>query len=525
MLQHQAPLHQPHHSLRRRIVPALIVASLVLGACGASNADEAGTTDDNVVRSAGAEGFSESVSVTAGPLPTIISTAFQAFSFLKKCLDNQANGEECLANDSSRIKDTLKQVKAMRAEIERNQQQALAEFDSIRNLIRNQSIRSLAENLRPMVVNAELAMMAYEALADCAVSTDGTCRPFIGRDGDQPVPVAEAIEMTEGYFLEKAGNLPSDLPVTASWFTGTSPRYDDGLAEAIWMYNKGLQDVAAGVTDSKIKDARTVPVLTRTLSDTTNQDLGYWGDVFGEYAFLAVTYAGFSGGAPVAQRRQAEADSRIGSTASRQSVMGSVNYYALPALPSNGVVLSNGSTAWLVTPATGAGRPLTPNDVLDLRTIVGAYTSIDKFSQIPGALPPDGWYSVATPIERVSYQKIIVEYRLDGVEWNNVDAAWLVDPANATDSCSSKVRPTTNPPAKPVAGLWPYIFDSVPKITPENRIKLTWERFAANKPIEYSWAPYKATEFGLGAWIACDDVAPGSLVTLLKVPSVMNPAG
>jgi hypothetical protein len=519
MLQHQAPLHQPHHSLRRRIVPALIVASLVLGACGASNADEAGTTDDNVVRSAGAEGFSESVSVTAGPLPTIISTAFQAFSFLKTCLDNQANGEECLADDSSRIKDTLKQVKAMRAEIERNQQQALAEFDSIRNLIRNQSIRSLAENLRPMIVNAELAMRAYEALADCAVSTDGTCRPFIGRDGDQPIPVAEAIEMTEGYFLEKAGNLPSDLPVTASWLTGTSPRYDDGLAEAIWMYNKGLQDVAAGVTDSKIKDARTVPVLTRTLSDTTNQDLGYWGDVFGEYAFLAVTYAGFSGGAPVAQRRQAEADSRIGSTASRQSVMGSVNYYALPALPSNGVVLSNGSTAWLVTPATRAGRPLTPNDVLDLSTIVGAYTSIDKFSQIPGALPPDGWYYVTTPIERVLYKRI-----RSLSEWNNVDVAWLVDPASATDSCSSKVRPTTTPPAYPASDEQ-YILDAEPQVNPRNRIKLTWERFAANKPIEYSWAPYKQTDFGLGAWIDCDDVAPGSLVTLLKVPSVMNPAG
>ena len=529
-----------HRTPRHRVIAILIVGALAAAACS-SGGDEV-ASDDGPVREAGDEIVAQTA-VGASTAWSVISGAYEAFGALSECLANQEIGEPCLASESDNIRKTLVEVRELRAAIDRNQEQMLAELDSIRQLIRDQNIRSLSAQLRPMVTNVELAHKAYEALAECAVSTTGTCRPFIGRDGDPPTDTATAISKTRDYLLEKAANLPADLPVTASWFTGMNPRFDDGLAEAIWVYNKGKQDIALGVTDTAVKNARTVPVLTGTLSTETNQDLGYWADLYSQYAFFAVMYAGFTGGDRVAERRQAEADSRIGATNNRVSVLGTAAYYALPTLPATGIVLADAGKAWLVTDAPGVGRPLEPNDLIDMRRIVGTYTPWNSFIKAPRVLPPDQWYVVNTPVEKTVYPELVVlQYSMQfpAAEFTNLNVAWLADPARTTDRCPSRVRPTNTPPrlnAQAVLipprrlnawGEW----ETIPEFTPRDRLTKTWVQLAEGRPIEYAWDSRTVrgldtggtfgTELGWGAWISCIDVGPGSYVQLANVPGVMT---
>ena len=536
-----------HRTPRHRVIAILIVGALAAAACS-SGGDEV-ASDDGPVREAGDEIVAQTA-VGASTAWSVISGAYEAFGALSECLANQEIGEPCLASESDNIRKTLVEVRELRAAIDRNQEQMLAELDSIRQLIRDQNIRSLSAQLRPMVTNVELAHKAYEALAECAVSTTGTCRPFIGRDGDPPTDTATAISKTRDYLLEKAANLPADLPVTASWFTGMNPRFDDGLAEAIWVYNKGKQDIALGVTDTAVKNARTVPVLTGTLSTETNQDLGYWADLYSQYAFFAVMYAGFTGGDRVAERRQAEADSRIGATNNRVSVLGTAAYYALPTLPATGIVLADAGKAWLVTDAPGVGRPLEPNDLIDMRRIVGTYTPWNSFIKAPRVLPPDQWYVVNTPVEKTVYPTLTLweltpdffggSKKTESASYTNLNVAWLADPARATDRCPSRVRPTNTPPeySKDAVRLSPTNgnvagdgkWATTPAFTPQDRLTSTWQQLASGRSIEYAWDSRKVSypgdpfgsQLGWGAWIPCIDVGPGSYVELTNVPGVMT---
>jgi len=165
--------------------------------------------------------------------------------------------------------------------------------------------------------------------------------------------------------------------------------------------------------------------------------------------------------------------------------------------------------------------------------VVSPYTSVEKLAQVPRAMPPDRWYTVRTPIERVRYPSLEL-WAMGGygvtsklATWTNVDAAWLVDAGTASTFCPSRVRPVTTPPARKSGALdvdndlWVK-----PEFVPESRLTSTWERFAAGKPIEFTWAGKRAgdIDMGWGAWVACDGSrAQGTVVELRTVPGVMGP--
>lgn len=459
----------------------------------------------------------------------VVGGAFEAFKRINACVKNREVGQPCLASDSDNIRQTLKEVKELRTQIEQNQTQVLAEFDAIRALIRDQNVRQLSDQLRSMVINTGEAEKAYEAMSVCAASTTTTCRPFIGRAGDPLEDVATAIMKTKAYFLEVAGNLPRDLPVTVSWFTGTAPSYDNGLADAIWMYNKGAQDQAAGVTDVAVKNSRTVPILTKGLVDAQNREVDYWGDMFSSYAFVAVQYAGFGGDDLAAERRQAQADTWILDEASRSSVSGTIGYYGLPGLSFPGVVIvTDGTKAWMISNRNlTMSRPLQSDDVAQLASIINDYSSVSAFLAVPDALPPGGKYEARASIERVKY--VLHRYVVDRDYSRTADAAWLVEPSSTSSWCATRVQALDAPQTPPgdvkwIDGEW---FTADPAFVPKDRLLKTWERFAKDKPIGFEWSvsnPGSIT-VGWGAWIKCHDVNfTGVVVPLLKVPPVMGPA-
>lgn len=465
---------------------------------------------------------------SAAVVAKVVGVAFEAFKRINACLDNREIGQPCRATDSDNIRQTLKEVKELRTQIERNQTQVLDELDSIRELIRDQNVRQLSDQLRSMAINTRDAEKAYEALSMCAASTTTTCRPYIGRDGDPLEDVATAIMKTKAHFLEVAGNLPRDLPVTVSWFTGTAPSYDNGLADAIWMYNKGVQDQLAGVTDVAVKSSRTVPILTRGLIDAQNREIDYWGDMFSSYAFVAVQYAGFSGDDMAAERRQAQADTWILDESSRSSVSGTIDHYGLPGLSAPGVVVvTDGVTAWMVANRTLVhSRSLQSDDVAELADIINDYSSVSAFLAVPNALPPGGKYEARVSIERVKY--VLHRYVADRNYSRKVDATWLIEPSSSSSWCATRVQALDAPQTPPanvkwIDGEW---FDAEPAFVPKDRLLTTWERFAKDKAIGFDWTvsnPGNIT-VGWGAWIKCHDVNfTGSVVPLLKIPPVMGP--
>lgn len=500
-------------STRRVRVMAVGLVLLVLAtACGSTSK---GTQGDNDSVDTPA---SEEVMRNASVASSIASGAFKAYSTVSTCLANQAVGQPCLASDSSNIRAILAQLRELRSVIEANQRQVLDEFNAIRDMIRDQNVKSAAAALQPMVVNVELAGKAYEALAECARSTTGTCRPFQGRENDPLEDVKTAIPKTQGYFVEKANNLPADLPLTASWFTGTGPGFTNGLATAIWLFNKGRQDQAAGVTSTEIKNSDTVPVVTPGLAKSQNQDIKYWTDLYSQYAFISVINAGFSQGPSIAERRQAEVDGRIADSTTRQSVVGSANYYSLWDLDS-GIIVNTAGVTQRISPTPFSGsQPLAPVNLEVLLKGVAGYSSVERLAQIEGTMPQDRWYTVQVPIERKKYPKIeLVAVGGFGATstigtWNDLEVAWLNLGSSTSEKCPSRVRLVSTPPARP-SGAVQVTKDQYikPAFDPPDRLSTAW-----NGELEYTWDVKRSSDIqlGWGAWISCTGGSVGGVQRL-----------
>lgn len=511
-----------------RTVLTIIVAGTLLVTSACSTAAPSTAPDPTPVRAASILDIAKS----------IVSAGYDGYKYLKKCTKNQELGQPCSASDGDNIRQTLKEVRELRTQIENNQQQAMQEFDSMRNMIRDDVIRRGSDNLRTMTVNSDAAGYAYEALAVCAVSTTGECSPYIGQAGAPAEPVDTAIEKTQEYFMEKAANMPQDILVTASWFTGEKNRPQDGLAAAIWLYNKGIQDQQAGVTDTKIKESTTVPVVSPGLAASTNQDLKYWTEAYSKYAFFMVMYRGIAAGDAKAESAQAEVNTAIASEKSRAAVLGAANAYAFPEMGETGVILTSENKAWIMQPAQSLiGRAINANDVSDLANITNPYTPIETLAaQVPNTLPTDRWYSVETPVNKVHYNKLTVTFY---PAEKDVDATWLVDASAAKETCPTKVRPLNTPAPRPARALdstvWKnnIIVQTQPRISPENLFKTTWEKFAKSEPVEYAWTwkdipgkqgPNLGLYMGWGAWVTCTTDGYGSIVALDYLPAGMGAA-
>lgn len=498
----------------------LVALLLFVTACGSTSK---GTQGENGSVDTPA---SEEVARNASVASSIASGAYTAYSTVSACLANVAVGQPCIASDSANIRAIISQLKELRAVIEANQAQMLAEIDSIRKILLEQNVQNAADNLRPMAVNVELAGQAYLALSECALTTLGTCRPFVGSEGAPPEDVKTAIAKTKDYFIEKGKNLPADLPVTASWFTGTGPAYSNGLATAIWRYNKAQQDRAAGVTSVEIKDSDSVPVVTPGFAKSQNQDIEYWSDLYSQYAFLSVLSAGFTGGPSVAERRQAEVDSRIADPGNRRGVVGSANYYSLPDLD-NGVIVSNYGMTFRISPTSFSGsQPLTSTVLSWLPETAPKYSSLDKLAQVDGVMPSDRWYTAMVPIERKNYPTLdLVSTSGLGVTstigtWSDLDVAWLG--SSSRESCPSRVRPVSTPLTRPSGAVEVTNLDKIkPAFEPEDRLTRTWNS-AVDSKLEYTWDVRKQNDLqlGWGAWIDCTGGTPGGYQKLRDLPLV-----
>jgi len=489
----------------------------------------------------------------ASPLSSIASVAMSAYTKINACLKNKEIGQPCLASDAANIRETLRQVKELRSVLDRNQKQLQEEMDSLRDLIRQSDLTKFSRDLFGMVNNTEAVSHAYEALALCASTTEATCSPYIGEPNAPAIDVPTAIAKTRGYMVEKLQLLPFDLPTTATMFTGTAVfGYRDGLADALWRYNKLRQDREVGVEKPSTKDLGTVPLVTPKLATEHNSDMRYWVDAFTKYAFFRVMRDGFMGDLAAMERRQTESNVHISSSASRESVYGAGLHYLLPSLPATAVLLVDWADAskqqkkaWVVTNATARGaagaRALRADDIDNFVRIANAYAPFESLSKVPGVMPADGWYWAWTPVIRQDFSSVRVVSSGGNQghgQWSNVQVNWLTSPEKANTWCSARVRANTK--GVQAGGLSSEAvrlrdgFNVISTPTMDLKFSLddTWDKFVKGKRIEYNqWSTiqinvsvFSGQKFlGLGSWVDCQQFRPDSYIELVKVPNVMDP--
>ena len=522
-----------------------------------------GTSGDASSTAATAPQAQSSVTRQASVVSTIASGAYAAYGKWKACLANREVGQPCLASDSQNIREIIKQVKGLSEQIDRNQAQALAEFDRVTKLLLAENITQRAAEIRGIQTNGNLAMRAYQALLACLETTAATCQPYIGGTGLEPAePVQEAVARTQRYMLQKVKALPADIDTAAEVFTGTAQRSGgDGLADAIWRFNKQAQDTAAGITDSAVKASDTVPVASKALANAQSQDIGYWSDVFTQYGYLRVVSEGLKAGQGGVTPADADRDARSAQATvdraiaggGRYEVAGSVAAYDLPELRGDGQALvGDGKTAWIVSqdavnPKPAGTRALGPNDVRDLARLVSTYMPVQSFRQKFDAQASQ-WYRVRQPVKSASYTNVKLRIELGPISDPDVfnwvipsqDVKWLAGP-ESSESCVVFMRAMNERPKWPLGrtGGFAYGPDSSKPAMPADALKTTWDTLAPG-PVDYMWderfdpksakAYLKAANVGLGwgGWVLCGKsgiaTIPSEYVPVTPVPIVLGPA-
>lgn len=461
----------------------LLGGLVVLAGCSSGNSGDEASTTLNRSASADAKG--------ADPLSIATQVAgagYEVYKLINACVRNREIGQPCLASDSTNIRQILKDVGELRKQINLNQKQMLAEFDRIAALLLDQQEAEFKSRLQGLEKNGDLAARAYDALLTCLAAPDGQtkCQAYAGGTGLEPEePIADAVRRTRRYMMQRVAVLPvsgtysqpQDLGLVADAFAGTqNGNGEDGLAEAIWEFNKQRQDVALGITDTAIKNSSTVPVVSRTLANEQSQDILYWARAISQWAYLRTVALGLvSEDYPAGSKEatQAEDDSRsfqstvdreIRDRASRLSVEGAAAYYYLPELTKPGLIALNGSEATVYYQEEFdpilRGREMTPDDVRNLATSLNSYSTATKFASTYGdAIDGNRWYDVKQPIRKASYTDVQVNYYrgsdscpyadcgFDALQTiPSTDVAWLAGP-DATETCVARMRPADRRPA------------------------------------------------------------------------------
>ena len=542
-------------------LPAFIATGV--GVLAVATLAGCGTSGDASSTAATTPQAQTSVTRQASVVSTIASGAYAAYGKWKACLANREVGQPCLASDSQNIREIIKQVKGLSEQIDRNQAQALAEFDRVTKLLLAENITQRAAEIRGIQTNGNLAMRAYQALLACLETTAATCQPYIGGTGLEPAePVQEAVARTQRYMLQKVKALPADIDTAAEVFTGTTQRSGgDGLADAIWRFNKQAQDTAAGITDSAVKASDTVPVASKALANAQSQDIGYWSDVFTQYGYLRVVSEGLKAGQGGVTPADADRDARSAQATvdraiaggGRYEVAGSVATYDLPELRGDGQALvGDGKTAWIVSqepvrPKPAGTRAMGPDDVRDLARLVSTYMPVQGFRQKFDSQASQ-WYRVRQPVKSASYTKVKLRIELGPISDPDVfnwvipsqDVKWLAGP-ESSESCVVFIRAMNERPKWPLGrtGGFAYGPDSSTPAMATDALKKTWDTLAPG-PVDYMWderfdpksakAYLKAANIGLGwgGWVLCGKsgiaTIPSEYVPVTPVPMVLGPA-
>lgn len=448
---------------------------------------------------------------------------------MSTCLANQKVGQPCLASDGNNIRALHTKVDALKKTIDANHGQVMARFDQVENLLNQQNLSGYGDALRGVDINGTTALTAWDAVLACMIkasSPGATCGAYIGGSATEaPQPTAEAINETLAYMQGQITFLPTNIDVTASYYTGTKLRA--GLnGVAYWSWWSSLREQDQKVDVSRTQGNPHTPIITRDLAQITRQSTTYYANIFQQYGYLMVLGAQLKNDGKLANSYQATVDRVITGTAPYE-VMGTVKQYLLPGLAERTMIVLHKGKALKVSAGQTLDRPLDYATIATVATeINSSYGGVNRFiDAFPNAIGAGGWYVVR---QHVRAERRHVFPCPVGTNFACPYNGWFAvqELADSGSACNTRVRIWGETPGwERDQKKW---MESAPPMGKDFFLK-SYERYVTG-PANYDWArkSLEATSgggmvhFGFGSWIHCTAEATGTQRVMSVKPEMLG---
>lgn len=354
----------------------------------------------------------------------IISFAKTAYDLYSACMGNIEVGQPCMNGDGDNIRQSLKELKAIQASMEANQDELMQRLGELDVSIKEARVEGYVRELRGIEVNSSLAIQAWVAYIDCLVAKSNNapeCTSFLDDGRTRTVPVATGLSENRATFLFYANELPTSIATTVATYTGTSGSGDrNSLAYALWRLAKVELDTDADVRVSAIRTSQFTPIVTPAMASQVNRYLDYYlslfllyGNILETRSLLLRDEAKVAGDTPKANGHQLDADRyranierRIEGT-SADSANGIREVYQLTPLAKGEIMMANASGTGVIIYAgdrtVDGDRSMVSSDLSILGQGLKNYGTFSKLAAAqPGAFPTDGWYEVTASTMKIA---------------------------------------------------------------------------------------------------------------------------
>lgn len=343
--------------------------------------------------------------------------AMQAFGVAKKlyaCEDLAKKGLACLKDPT--IKDVLKRLDAIEAQIARNQEQTMRALDSLQRSIDGEALAKAVKDLSPVEAHIFEAAQAWSALSDCAaraVTPEATCKGYNGAS-TEPLPVAEGMALSREFFLGQMAKISLSIEQATQYFAGTqSIGGRDGLLHALWKSAKRQQD-----RDSGAKSPGELPlrpeVVTRSLAVNFLPTMTYYRDMVFLYGALRPAAKELKGLTTKAQSEANLADKNIFAATSRWTVTGAFDFYRIPDVPLGAIAyVGRDGRLYKIVKGEGRGVRLTAGVVQEIGDRIAAYGyDADTMRKDPALLPHGGRFGVIEKVKKRNHIEYLGKYAI-----------------------------------------------------------------------------------------------------------------
>ena len=450
---------------------------------------------------------------------------YAAFNKYKTCMANIDVGQPCLASDSNNIREILKDVKALRAEIAVNHRAVTTQMTLLQRTLDTKVRNDYVTLLNPVTLNVPDALRAWQGMADCAdarIAKKATC---IGQN-EQAVPAAQGVNDWQAALVYRASLMSNDIRSTVAVYTGTDlAGPESGLIASDWLMNKRVQDSDAGATDAAVTGAFKAPVVTAGLGNATTKFAVTYDDYLDSYGMIKPFVAGLTGNDVMAREQERDVLSVVHGT-DPYSAASRTKEFTLPHLEARQIAyVSKADGKAYVVSAThlrNQGYLLTPQTMFDLGTVINAYGKSSTFMQKRPAAFPSGsghWYPV-----HVAVHSVTVCPRTE--TWcpsTNREFTVKQLGRSSKESITASMHLTNARPA------WDKQYERSVYGTNNVDFKTDFAHFVTG-PATFDWkvASYQPERLGItykvgpGAWVIESRVQPGTLVRLGSVPPMMG---
>lgn len=343
--------------------------------------------------------------------------AMQVFGVAKKlyaCEDLAKKKLACLKEPT--IKDVLKRLDAIEAQMAANQAQTMRAIDSLQRSIDGEALAKAVKDMSPVEAHIFEAAEAWSALSDCATAAampSATCKGYNGAS-TEAVPVAEGMAVSREFFLDQMAKIGLSIEQSAQYFAGTrSISGTDGLLHALWKSAKRQQDRNSGAKSPGELPLQPV-VVTRALAADFLPTMTYYRDLVFLYGALRPAAKELKGLTTKAQSEANLADKNIFAATDRWTVAGAFDFYRIPDVPVGALAyVGRDGRLYKIVKGEGKGVRLTAGVVQEIGDRLAAYGyDADVMRTNPALLPHDGRFGVMEKVKRRSHIEYLGKYAI-----------------------------------------------------------------------------------------------------------------